>query len=113
MKIDGSHEIRRLVEGAPSWGFRPLSNIKSKELLGRFRQAEDRNGLISKILEKRPLSTLDLKKKRPKMVLSGPFIGYPDLSTISKSQRELDLKLKIEAERLFRKEYPHRATIYR
>lgn len=82
-------------------------------MVSRFGHAGDLNGLISKILEKKPISTLDLKKKRPKVVLSGPFIGYPDLSTISKSQKELELKLEIEAEKLFRKEYPYRATIYR
>lgn len=113
MKIDDPHEMRRLVEGAPSWGFRPLSTMQTKELLNRFRHSEERNGLVSKILERKPVSTRELKKKRPKAVLSGPFIGYPDLSTISKSQRELELKLKIEAEKLFRKKYPYRATIYR
>jgi len=112
-RIDNSHEIQSLVKEAPSWGFRPLSTTQTKELLNSYSQGEKFNGFISKILKTKPISTPELKKKKPKVVLSGPFIGYPDLSTISKRQRELELKLKIEAEKLFRNEYPYRATIYR
>jgi hypothetical protein len=53
-----------------------------------------------------------LEKKKPKAVLNGPFIGHPDLSTISESQRELEAKLKIESLKLFKKKYPYRASIY-
>lgn len=113
MKFDSSYEMRSLVEGGPSWGFRPLSAIQTEELLNGFRHAEKRKRLISEILERKPVSTLELERKRPKMFLSGPFIRYPDLNFVSKSQKELELKLKIEAEKLFRKKYPYRATIYR
>jgi hypothetical protein len=113
IKLDSPNEMRRLVDGGPSWGFRPLSAIHTKELLNGFRHAEKRKGLVSEILKRKPVSTLELKRKRPKAVLSGPFIRYPDLSDISTSQKELELKLKIEAEKLFRKKYPYRATIYR
>jgi len=54
----------------------------------------------------------ELEKKRPNAVLTGPVIAHLDLSTISKSQKELELKLTIEAEKLFRNKYPHRAAIY-
>jgi hypothetical protein len=68
--------------------------------------------LISKLLEKNPVSIPELEKEKLKAVLNGPFIGHPNLSTISESQRELEAKLKIESLKLFKKKYPYRASIY-
>ena len=112
VKIDSPRELRTLVEGSPAFGYRPLTNIQAEELLNSFRQKRQ-NRLISKILENNPVPTLEIEKKRPNAVLSGPIIAHPDLSTISKSQRELELKLRIGAEKLFRQKYPHRAEMYR
>jgi hypothetical protein len=112
MKIDNPRELRTLVEGSPAFGYRPLTNIQAEELLNSFRHKRQ-NRLISEILENNPVPTLEIEKKRPKLVLSGPIIAHPDLSTISKSQRELESKLRIGAEKLFRQKYPHRAEMYR
>ena len=113
VKIDSPGELRNLVDGAPLFGYRPLSNIQAEELLNSFLLRERNNRLISEILEKRPLPTLEIQKRKPNAVLTGPVITHPDLSTISKSQRELELKLRIGAEKLFRQKYPHRAEMYR
>ena len=113
VKIDSPHELRTLVDGAPLFGYRPLSNNQAEELLNSFLHRERNTRLISEILEKKPIPTLEIRKKKPKAVLTGPVIAHPDLRTISKSQRELELKLRIGAERLFRQKYPHRAEMYR
>jgi hypothetical protein len=113
VKIDSPRELRTLVEGAPLFGYRPLAKMQVEELLNRFRHRERNNRLISEILEKKPVPTLEIQKKRPIGVLTGPVIAHPDLSTISKSQRELELRLRIGAEKLFRQKYPHRAEMYR
>jgi hypothetical protein len=112
VKIDNSQEIRNFLKGAPSYGFRPLSTRQTKKLLNDFRRGEEQRS-ISELLDKKPLSISELQKKKPKMVLGGPYIRHPDLSTISKSQRLLEARLKIESEKLFRKKYPLRASIYR
>jgi len=112
IKIDDSNELQRLVEGAPSYGFRPLSTKQTERLVNSFRQREKQQRLISKLLEKNPISIPELEKKKSKAVLGGPFIGHPDLSTISESQRELETKLKIESLKLFKKKYSYRASIY-
>jgi hypothetical protein len=112
MKIEDTNEIQSLVKGAPSYGYRPLSRPQAKSLLDSIQVAEEQNRLISEILMNKPVSTSELRKKRPNVVLSGPVIAHPDLGSISGSQSELELKLKIEAEKLFRKEYPNRAAIY-
>ena len=113
VKIDSPRELRTLVEGSPAFGYRPLTNMQAEELLNSFRHRERQNRLISELLERKPVPTLEIEKTRPNAVLSGPIIAHPDLSTISKSQRELESKLRIGAEKLFRQKYPHRAEMYR
>ena len=112
IEIDDLDELRMLVEGAPSYGFRPLSTKQTERLVNSFRQGEKQHRLISKLLEKNPVSIPELEQKKPKAVLGGPFIGHPDLSTISESQRKLETKLKIESLKLFKIKYPYRASIY-
>ena len=113
VKIDSPRELRTLMEGSAAFGYRPLTNMQAEELLNSFRHRERQNRLISEILERNPVPTLEIEKKKPNAVLSGPIIAHPDLSMISKSQRELELKLRVGAEKLFRQKYPHRAEMYR
>jgi len=113
MKIKSPRHLQKLVKGAPLYGYRPLPNTKAKELITSFNNTEKQYKIISEILEKNPISTWELEKKKPSLILNGPILSHPDLSTISKSQRKLDLKLKIEAQKLFKKKYPHRAEMYR
>jgi len=111
MKIDGLQEMRRLADGTPSYGFRPLSSTQAEELFNTFRQ-EAQSKLINEILKTKPVPTWQLRKKRPEAVLGGPVITHPDLSAISSSQRELEARLAVEADKIFRKKYPYRASIY-
>lgn len=113
VKIDNPRRLRTLVEGAPLFGYRPLANEQAKELITSFRSGKQQNRIISEIFERMPVPTLELGRNKPGAVLAGPILAHPDLSTISKSQRELDLKLRIGAEKLFREKYPHRAEMYR
>ena len=113
VKIENPRELRTLVEGAPLFGYRPLAKMQTEELLNGFRGGRHQEGLISEILERKPVPALEIEKRRPIAVLTGPIIAHPDLSTISQSQRELELKLMMGAEKLFREKYPHRAEMYR
>jgi hypothetical protein len=76
MKISNSDEMQRLIGGAPSYGFRPLSTRQTESILDSLHQGEDQHKLISKLLEKKPISIPELEKKKPQAVLSGPFIGH-------------------------------------
>jgi hypothetical protein len=113
VKIDSPLKLSALVEGAPLFGYRPLAKMQAEELLNGFRVGRHQEGLISEILERKPVPALEIEKRRPSAVLTGPIIAHPDLSTISKSQRELELKLRIGAEKLFIEKYPTRAEMYR
>lgn len=114
VRIGGAKQMRKVVEGVPSYGFRPLSGMETKKLLSTIHQSGTvQNGLIKKLLGIKPVPTWELQKKETKTVLGGPVIAHPNLSAISKSQRELEVKLAVEVDRLFRKKYPGRAAIYR
>ena len=114
IRIGGLKEMREVVEGVPSYGLRPLSGMETKKLLSTIHQrGAVRNKLIKKLLGITPVPTWELQKKETKTVLGGPVIVHPNLSAISKSQRELEMKLAVEADKLFRKKYPGRAAIYR
>ena len=113
VRISGIKKKRRIVEEFPSYGFRPLSSRETKELLNTFHQGSAiRNKRIKKLLGMKPVPTWELQRKELKAVLSGPVIAHPNLSAVSKSQRKLEMKLAVEADRLFRKRYPQRAAIY-
>lgn len=112
MKVESTEQIKRIIAGAPSYGFRPLSNQQTEELVNSFRQGKNQNDLLSKLLEKNPVSIPELNHGKPKSILGGPLIRHPDLSTISESQRELEAKLKIESFKMFKMKYPQRALIY-
>lgn len=113
VRVRGSREARRVAEGTPSWGLRPLSREETEELLTTIRQEGSvQNEFIERMLGMRPVATQELEEHEPRAILSGPVLARPDLSSISRGQRELERKLAMEADRLFRERYPSRAAIY-
>lgn len=112
-RIRGSEEIQKIVEGIPSYGFRPLSREETRRLLEGVQQGGAlQDKLIEKLLGTKPVPTWELQERRPEAILSGPVIAHPDLSAISRGQEELEKRLAVEAMKLFRKRYPLRAGIY-
>jgi hypothetical protein len=60
----------------------------------------------------KPVPTWEIDERRPEAVVTGPLVAHPNLSAISKGQRELEAKLAVEADKLFRRKYPLRARTY-
>lgn len=113
MRIKNRKGIQKITNGAPQYGYRPIPNSQVRELLSSLQDFDKQNMIITKLLESEPLPTWQLKKRKASLVLNGPILAHPDLSSISESQRKLDQKLKIEAQKFFNKKYPHRAEMYR
>jgi hypothetical protein len=113
LQIENPNNIRKLVKGAPLYGYRPLPNTQAKDLLNSFDNTEKQTKIISEILKRKPVPTWEIKRNKTNLLLNGPILAHPDLGAISKSQRKLDLKLRIEAQKLFKKKYPTRAEMYR
>jgi hypothetical protein len=106
-------EAQGMSLGVPSYGYRPLSLGDVARLFSSLHQnAPVMRGLIDGLLGIKPVPTWDLKGESSRGVLTGPIIAHPDLASISRGQRELDVKLTLEANRLFRARYPFRAGIY-
>lgn len=112
-EVDISTDLQEIMNESSSYGFRPLSMEKARGLLTAIQQGNLERGHLKNLLGVSPVSTADLQKMRPEMILSGPVMLHPNLSTISDGQKELEKKLRIEADKLFRKKYPLRAGIYR
>jgi hypothetical protein len=112
IRVDELEEVRNFTDGTPSYGFRPLSTQATEELFNTISKRAVDNNLINELLEKKTVPTHILDKRRPRSILTGPIITHPNLCEISKSQRELETKLNIEADKLFRKRYPRRALYY-
>jgi hypothetical protein len=113
MEVDRSRRIERIVEGTPPYGLRPLSKSEAKRLLDTFRGKSTSQGkIIEELLSVKPASAQDIQERRPQAIISGPILGHPDLGAISSKQRELERRLAVEADRLFRERYPMRAGIY-
>jgi hypothetical protein len=111
-KIQNSNEIHKITKNSPSYGYRPLTTKQTNKLLNNIKTGNYSHNLINKILNKNPISIPELQKKKAHAVLGGPFIGHPDLASISENQKKLEEKLKYESLKLFNKKYPHRASIY-
>lgn len=105
-KITNLEMIKEMTRTEFDAGFRILDESTLKTLIsGNFSI-----DFILKLLERNPSPLSELSKG--KAVLGGPFLSHPDIRTISKSQQELEEKLAMELNRLFRIKYPHRASIY-
>ncbi|MHA1595391.1 MAG: hypothetical protein ACTSXJ_07890 [Candidatus Baldrarchaeia archaeon] len=109
--IEEIDEIRSLLRGVPSFGIRPLTpkhlKVIEKELI--------KKGTISwetlrKLTKTEPVP---LNKAIGDWALIGPELHTTrPLSEIIKGQKELEMLLQREADKLFRERFPHRAMAY-
>ena len=113
VKVGGLEEIRGNVDELPSYGFRPISDNDAKRLFNSLnRDGDINNEVLKQLLGRSPVTARDIEEEMPQAVLTGPVITHPDISTISRGQRELEAQLAFEANKFFRKKYPDRAAIY-
>lgn len=109
--IEDVDEIKSLIKGVPSFGVRPLTSAHlkmiEKELLEKGTISWE---TLRKLTKAEPVP---LNKALGSLALIGPELHTTrPLSEIIKGQRELDLLLQREANKLFREKYPHRAMAY-
>lgn len=105
-KITNFETIKEMTKTEFDAGFRIMDESALKTLIsGNFSI-----DFILKLLERDPSPLSELNKG--KAILGGPFLSHPDIRMISKSQQELEEKLAMELNKLFRMKYPHRANIY-
>jgi hypothetical protein len=76
----------------PAFGYRPLINMQPEELLNSFRYGERPNRLISEILDRKPVPTLKIEKKRKEKTKRGIKRAY---HSSPKSQHDLEEPYRI------------------
>lgn len=108
-----SKDLGTSIDTGYSFGFRTVpADLFERLLKGNPTGSEGVQSIIGKILESDPIP-LNRIGSGAEGVLGGPFLQHPDLRALSKAQRELDEKLRIEVEKEFIRRYPLRASIYR
>ena len=113
VRLGRSKGLRKIAKDIPPYGFRPLSREETRDLLSAIRRrGRPTDKRIKELLEMKPVPTWEIDEKRPEAVVTGPLVAHPNLSAISKGQKELEAKLAVEADKLFRRKYPLRARIY-
>lgn len=114
VRLEEPVSLRKIRDRIPSAGLRPLSRRDVQKLLGSIQKSrEPQRDLVGRILERKPVSMRAIGEIKPRALMTGPIITHPDLGSISERQKEIQKKLAYEADKLFRKEYPMRAGIYR
>lgn len=92
------------------YGFRPLT----KKLLNELEQQstydkQGRSNLIKKIINTKPVS---LDKINSKIAVHGPMFFPNHPINLMSNQNDLDLKLRIELEKLLYRKFPYLLTTY-
>ena len=112
VRIKVGEELRGLLTDAPSYGFRPLPPTVMQALVREAGRGTVSNALAKRLLSIQPRPSWNVRDEDTMAVLRGPVISHPDLSAISKGQRELDAKLAKAGNELFRRRHPQRAALY-
>jgi hypothetical protein len=88
---------------SPQCGIRPVSQTQIQEIVETIRAQKSVHDVLSEVMSHRPVSFRDLRS--PAMV-QGPIL-YVDrpIDLISTKQHDVDVKLKIELEKLLMKKY--------
>jgi hypothetical protein len=89
-------ELRRALKGFPSYGLRPVSKTDIRQLFNAISRFGTVPGtLMKKLLAAQPVPTWRLNTFKPGAVLNGPVTFSPNLNTIIRGQKELEVKLEI------------------
>ena len=93
-----------------TFGFRPLTRSQIEELTSALEKKKSINEILADLMARKPVSFKDVVSP---MVLQGPVIHSPKpIDYISDKHRQLDLKLKLELERLLHRRYPQTVLPY-
>ncbi|MGQ9470001.1 MAG: hypothetical protein ACUVTD_09350 [Nitrososphaerales archaeon] len=91
------------------FGFRPISKELLDETMRALSKGKNIDNVISKIMSKKPLP-IDMIKSE--LMAHGPLIYHAKPINLISNQSEVDIKLRMELEKLLYKKYPHLLTTY-
>ncbi|MCP8317029.1 MAG: hypothetical protein H3Z51_09260 [archaeon] len=90
------------------FGFRPVSGELVDNIMETFSKGKNLDSVINKIMSEKPLPIDRIKSE---LMVQGP-VYYTKPINLTSNQSELDMKLRIELEKLLYKKYPHLLTTY-
>jgi hypothetical protein len=97
-------EVIKKISPYP-FGLRPISKKHVVEMVNAMQNGKNFDEIIKKIMNIKPVSSFKL---RSCLAFEGPIVySSKPIYFISKKHRELDLKLRMQLEKLLAKKYPH------
>ena len=85
------------------YGVRPISRIQIEEMAETIQAGKSVHEVLSEIMRHRPISFRDI---RGPAIVQGPILHADrPIDLLSERQRDLDLKLRLELEKLLMKKY--------
>ncbi len=91
------------------FGFRSLSKKIADEVIESFSNDKSVDRIMSKIMSEKPLP---IDRIRSEFIVQGPVIYPAKPMELVSNQGEIDMKLRMELNKLLYKKYPHLLTTY-
>jgi len=101
-------EVKGSLQGL-SFGFRPVTGRMMGEIWRAVEREDDVGRIISSLLNQKPIP---INRIRAPAVLEGPVVTSPKPLEVFPEQRNLDIKLRSELDKLISRKYPHLITTY-
>jgi len=83
---------------SPGYGFRPVDDRKARAIIESLKKKSLPGEIVKNLLKKEPMPLEEIRDE--KMILHGPIIHAPKLPLVSDQQVDLDVKLRIELQKL-------------
>ncbi len=108
-------DLKLITQGMHSYGFRPLAQRNINQIIDSLQEGKmAQDQAIEDIFKTKPLPIREIERRRVDAVVAGPYLNlnFPNLGRIGSYHQEVERRLSIEADRIFRKKYPMRSSIY-
>jgi len=93
----------------PSFGFRPLTDETMTRLVRAAKARNSFSEVMGSVLRQRPVP---LDEAMGQSSLRGPILFSPHRLDVLPDQKDVDLRLRTELDRLILRKYPHLTTTY-
>lgn len=112
VEMSSSSSSLKSIRRSPEFGLRPLSETDIEGIIKSLSSHGSALPQIQTIIQRNPLTPLELEQSTAQHLLSGPVLTRPDFSSLSPEMIKLQTSLEREAMENFRKRYPMRAGMY-
>jgi hypothetical protein len=100
------------VRSSPEYGLRPLDGNDIESLVKALSEPSMVNSHLQSIVARDPVLPTAVSDSSADLVLTGPVLRRPDLTSLGPDVLRLRHQLDLSADRIFRKQHPMRAGMF-